>query len=128
MKDKADLVSGWIRKADSDLLALDASLNAGALDAACFHAQQAAEKYLKAYLVQQGVEFPLTHNLSKLLELCATINPSFRSLESIAKPLTPYAVEMRYDSEFWPDDQVAEEARTAALAVKDFVLARLGSR
>ena len=127
MKDKADLVRGWIRKADSDLLALEASLNVGALDAACFHAQQAAEKYLKAYLVAKGIEFPLTHNLSKLIGLSTTVDASFRSLMSIAEPLTPYAVEMRYDSDFWPDDKVAEEARTAALTVKDFVLARIGS-
>ncbi len=50
MKEKNDLVLGWVRKAGSDLVAMDASLKAGALDAACFHAQQAAEKYLKAYL------------------------------------------------------------------------------
>jgi HEPN domain-containing protein len=125
MKDKADLVRGWTRKADSDLLALEASLSVGALDAACFHAQQAAEKYLKAYLVAKGIEFPLTHNLSKLLELCATVDPSFRSMESIAVPLTPYAVEMRYDSDFWPDVGVAEEAKAAAVAVKQFVLARI---
>ncbi|HET6453565.1 MAG TPA: HEPN domain-containing protein [Armatimonadota bacterium] len=125
MKDKADLVRGWVRKADSDLLALEASLTVGALDAACFHAQQAAEKYLKAYLVAKGIEFPLTHNLSKLLELCATVDPSFRSMESIAEPLTPYAVEMRYDSDFWPDVGVAEEAKAAAVTVKQFVLARI---
>lgn len=125
MKEKADLVRGWIRKADSGLLALEGSISVGALDAACFHAQQAAEKYLKAYLVQQGIEFPLTHNLAKLLELCSTVDPSFRSLESVAGPLTPYAVEMRYDSDFWPDDQVAEEARAAAMTVKQFLLARI---
>jgi len=125
MKDKADIVRGWIRKADSDLLVIEASIGVGALDAACFHAQQAAEKYLKAYLTQKDIEFPLTHNLAKLLELCITVDSSFASLLSLAEPLTPYAVEMRYDSDFWPDDQVAEEAESAALAIKDFVLERI---
>jgi HEPN domain-containing protein len=47
MKEKPDLVRGWVRKAESDLIAMRASAEAGASDAACFHAQQAAEKYLK---------------------------------------------------------------------------------
>ncbi|MDQ3328293.1 MAG: HEPN domain-containing protein [Chloroflexota bacterium] len=62
MKDKADLVRGWLRKPDSDLTALNLALNAeDALDTACFHAQQAAEKVLKAYLVAYSTEFPCTH-------------------------------------------------------------------
>jgi hypothetical protein len=39
--------------------------------------------------------------------------------------LCPYAVELRYDDEFWPIQQVAEDARWSALAVRDFVRARL---
>ena len=47
MKTKADLVRGWLRKADSDLTTAEMCLDAGrALDTACFHAQQAAEKYI----------------------------------------------------------------------------------
>ena len=62
MKKKADLLGGWIRKGQSDMLAMTASLEAGALDACCFHAQQAAEKLLKAYLLHKDAEFPFTHN------------------------------------------------------------------
>jgi HEPN domain-containing protein len=36
-----------------------------------FHAQQCAEKHLKAYLVFHGVDFPFTHNVRRLLDLCA---------------------------------------------------------
>lgn len=46
MKGKPDFVQGWLKKAVNDLVAMRASAKAGALDAACFHAQQAAEKYL----------------------------------------------------------------------------------
>jgi HEPN domain-containing protein len=125
MKEKTDLTRGWLRRAASDLIALDASLDAGALDAACFHAQQAAERYLKAYLIYTGLEFPFTHNLSKLVELCAQADVSFRTLLPLVESLTPYAVELRYDDEFWPSLEVAREARSSALAVKSFVLARL---
>ena len=125
MKDRADLVAGLVRKAESDLLAMNASLNAGALDAACFHAQQAAEKYLKSFLASKDVAFPHTHNLSKLLDACAAIDPSLRELLEPASTLTPYAVELRYDFEFWPTKEAAQEARTAAIAVRIAIAARL---
>jgi HEPN domain-containing protein len=60
MKGKAELVLGWLRKAESDNVALDLTLRARALDAACFHAQQAAEKYLKAFLTHHELPFPYT--------------------------------------------------------------------
>jgi len=122
MKKKTDLVRGWLRKAQSDMVAMDASLNAGALDAACFHAQQAAEKYLKAYLIQADVEFPPTHNLVKLADLCREVESSFESLLPVVEPLTPYAVELRYDADFWPSVGVANEARSCASTVRALVL------
>jgi len=125
MKDRADLVAGLVRKAESDLLAMNASLNVGALDAACFHAQQAAEKYLKSFLASKEIAFPHSHNLSKLLDACAAIDPSLRELSETAATLTPYAVELRYDFEFWPTKEAAQEARTAAMAVRNLVAARL---
>jgi len=125
MNGKDDLVRGWLRKARSDSLAADATLRAGIPDAACFHAQQAAEKYLKSFLTYHDVLFPYTHNLAKLLELCTQVEVSFHSLLPQVEPLTPYAVRLRYDDWFWPSLEVAEEARSAADAVCQFVLARL---
>jgi HEPN domain-containing protein len=125
MKDRSDLVAGMVRKAESDLLAMNASRDAGALDAACFHAQQAAEKYLKSFLASKDVAFPHTHNLSKLLDACAALEPSLRELSDTAANLTPYAVDLRYDFEFWPTKEAAQEARTAAIAVRDAIAARL---
>lgn len=125
MKDKTDLVRGWIRKARSDMLAMTASLKAGALDACCFHAQQAAEKTLKAYLIYNDVEFPFTHNLIKLIELAAQKDKAFRELGSEAELLTPYAVELRYDDEFWPSMEAARQACDSANDVMDFITSRL---
>jgi len=125
MKERADLVRAWLAKADSDGRALEGSLGAGAFDAACFHAQQAVEKRLKAFLIHAGGEFPFTHNLAKLTEACAGIDADFRDLLPVVEPLTPYAVELRYDADFWPSREVAQNARAAAQAVRDFVLNRL---
>lgn len=125
MKDAVELCRGLLRKAESDRIAMQASLAAQALDAACFHAQQMTEKCLKAFLANHQVAFPHTHNLTKLVEMAAAIDPAFRSLLPTVAPLTPYAVELRYDDSFWPSRQVAEEARSSATAVLRFVLDRL---
>jgi HEPN domain-containing protein len=125
MKSQADLVQGWLRKAHSDMIAVEALVNASTFDTACFHAQQAAEKYLKAYLTQETVTYPYTHNFVKLVDLCADLDDTFRTLLSIVTPLVPYAVELRYDAEFWPDEQTAREAHAFALDVERFVLMRI---
>jgi HEPN domain-containing protein len=125
MKDAAELCRGLLRKAGSDRAAMEASLGAHAFDAACFHAQQMAEKCLKAFLAHRGAAFPYTHNLTKLVEISARLDATFNSLLPTVLPLTPYAVELRYDDSFWPSQQVAEEARVSALATCRFVLDRL---
>jgi len=63
-----------------------------------YHAQQCAEKYLKAYLVCCGVDFPRTHNISTLLELCSEYAQWPLTLRD-AEELTDYAVATRYPGE-----------------------------
>jgi len=125
MKDPVELSRGLLRKARQDRIAMEALLPAQGLDAVCFHAQQAVEKWLKAFLAYSKVEFPYTHNLAKLIEICAGIEPAFRSLLPTVAPLTPFAVELRYDDSFWPTETVAKQAHAAAMEVFEFVMARL---
>ena len=126
MKERLDLVRGWLRKGDSDLLAVELALQANAaLDIACYHAQQAAEKWLKAYLIAYNIPFPFTHNLARLIILCQTVDAAFTALESIADLLTPYAVEARYDNDFWPTVETVQEAYDAIQIVRQFVRQRL---
>jgi HEPN domain-containing protein len=63
-----------------------------------FHAQQCAEKYLKAYLVFHAVDFPFTHSLRRLLDLCATAAAWADQLRD-AEELSPYAATVRYPGE-----------------------------
>lgn len=59
----------WIEKAANDLVAASYLLKLGAqapTDVVSFHAQQAAEKYLKALLAFRGLDFPKTHDLDAL--------------------------------------------------------------
>ena len=57
--------------------------------------------------------------------LCETRDAAFSTLLPLAESLTPYAVELRYDHEFWPSLEVAREAHDAAVTITQFVLTRL---
>ena len=112
-KNKTDVVKGWVRKAESDFKASKASIQADALDAACFHAQQMAEKYLKAFLVYCGIDFPYTHNISTLLELCSDHADWPNELQE-AEQLTLYSVTTRYPGEA---EEVTDAEATSAIEV-----------
>lgn len=123
-----DLVNKWIEKAEKDLLTgeRELSFENPVTDTICFHCQQAVEKYLKAFLVHHQVYFTKTHNIGNLIELCATIDSSFKDELEDADILTDYAVEIRYpDSWLEPDIEETREAYTIARKVKDFVQKRL---
>jgi HEPN domain-containing protein len=60
-----DFVQDWLRKAEGDLRAMERLLEMEQEDyfTAAFHAQQAAEKFLKAFLVRYQIAFPKTHDI-----------------------------------------------------------------
>ena len=84
------------------------------------HAQQAAEKALKAWLAVADAPLPRTHNLEDLLAQCLAL-PSMAVVSGIEaldlSDLTPFAVEARYDIEFWPERVEAEAAVAIAVRV-----------
>ncbi len=60
----------WLRHAYSDLaLARTTPLPPILFEDLCFHAQQAAEKAIKAILVAYNIPVPRTHNLRTLFDL-----------------------------------------------------------
>src|SRR5215204_5474571 len=95
----------WLRHARSDLAyAMAPRPPEGLLETACFHAQQAAEKGLKALLVSFNVPTLRTHNIKTLLEHL----PSTISVPDAIKDtavLTDYAVATRYPSHTEPVDE-----------------------
>lgn len=111
MPDRLDLARGLLQKGDSDLLTARTMLAGdGPYDTACFHAQQAAEKYLKTPLAFAGQPIPRTHNLEDLFQQCRLALPGWSPPSLDLASLTPYAVELRYDFEFWPDHATGTEA------------------
>lgn len=114
------IVRQWIEHAEEDLRL---AKHAFKLSSACpyklvaFHAQQCVEKYLKAFLAFKNVDFPYTHNISLLLELCSPYTDWARDLQE-AEDLTSFAVTARYPGK----DRVTK--KDALQAVKTAVTAR----
>jgi HEPN domain-containing protein len=124
MRNKLDHARGWLLKAESDLFTAKRILEGkGPYDTACFHAQQAIEKYLKACLALSEMEIPRTHNLEELQRVCLQQIPQIKIAGMDLAEITPYAVELRYDFEFWPDRETAEQAVQIAEQVRQAALA-----
>jgi HEPN domain-containing protein len=126
MATQADLARGWMRKGDSDRLNAQRTANSpGPYDTACFHCQQAVEKYLKAVLALAGVAIPRTHDLADIYNQCVSISPALTIDRMELANLTPYAVQLRYDAEFWPDQATANQGLEVVDRVRATVLAVL---
>lgn len=108
-----DFVQQWLKKAESDLKTAKILLDTEVDDyfPRAFHSQQAAEKFLKAYLVCHQVEFRKTHDLDELLNLADSTDTSLRHEIGSCGWLTPYGVEFRYPGEYpVVDHNTAERA------------------
>jgi HEPN domain-containing protein len=120
-----EFVRQWLLKAEEDLNAAKSLLTYGItfLSAVCFHSQQAAEKYLKAYLTFRQVEFPKTHDIDEILDLIAPVNGKLSESLRDTIVLTNYGVDVRYPGDFpgvtggdaKQAIQMAEKVRTLVL-------------
>ncbi len=90
------LTREWTRKAERDWEETEVVPDRVRHDAICYHAQQSAEKYLKALLQESGDPIPRTHNLEDLLGLLAGSHPTLVRLRRGLRFLTRFAVEIRY--------------------------------
>ena len=107
-------VRAWLRKASLDLRAAEhetLTAEASLWGDVVFHAQQAAEKSLKAFLAWHDVAFRKTHNLDELGRICLRLDSSLQTVVERAVPLTEYAWKFRYPGE--PDEPSREEAEEA---------------
>jgi HEPN domain-containing protein len=121
------LVAEWVKKADLDLrTVVRLSPESEFRDIVGFHAQQAAEKYLKAILTRYQIEFPKTHVLRRLLILLAPLDPAMAEALDEANWLSPFGAEIRYPgdrAEALPGDEL--RALQLARQVRDEVMAVL---
>ena len=81
-----------------------------------FHAQQAVEKALKAWLALAGVDYPKIHDLEELLAILAgrgeAVSAGFKDLRF----LTPFAVLFRYGGAEEPDPHLERATLIEAVA------------
>ncbi|GBC92848.1 hypothetical protein HRbin15_01325 [bacterium HR15] len=124
-----ETVRNWIRKAENDLKIGKDEMSVGdpVTDMVCFHMQQCVEKYLKAFLIFHGKEYPKTHRIAVLVGLCSQIDPEFQTLmDWEVDRLSRYATTLRYGEEFYtPSLEETREAIELAEKTKAFVLTRL---
>ena len=123
------LVRQWIAKAEVNYRTAERLVrdDEPIRESIAFHCQQAAEKYLKAFLVWRHVEFPKTHSIGRLLDLVSGVAPDLATALADAISLTPFGVEIRYPGDFpellpgeeWTVFNLAKRTREAILAQLD---------
>ena len=124
------MVKDWMYKAELDMKAAETLVVDGPLlhFPACAHWEQAAEKYLKAYLTSKQVEFPKTHSIQALLDVIKTVDAGLATKLAGAAALTPFGVEMRYPKgDKPPDPKEAQKVKGLAKMVQEEVEKRLES-
>ena len=116
----------WVKRGEWDWRSAHLLFEAEAPvpETACFHAQQAVEKILKAFLISRRAAAPRTHNLVALLDAAVEHEPSTADLKEACSLLTPYAVDLRYPG----DIGVVEHAEAEdALAMMGLAWSRLAA-
>lgn len=89
---------------------------------AAYHAQQAAEKALKAYLTAHATLFRPTHDLVELRAQCQAIDAAFGEFTLMAQLLTPFATQFRYPGgPLAPSQAIAQQAIQDAERIVQFV-------
>jgi HEPN domain-containing protein len=117
----------WVEKAEGDFRTAGREYRAHKApnyDAVCFHAQQAAEKYLKAALQESGVPIPRIHSLAELLAMIARSDPAFLLMQKDLGIMESYAVQFRYPG-LSADKAEAQTALQAADRVRSFIRSKL---
>lgn len=118
----------WVSKAEGDFATAARELRARKApnyDAVCFHAQQCAEKYLKAILQENNKSIPKIHFLLELLALILKFDGSYEFLKADLEVLEDYSVRYRYPGVSAEKDD-AQATYAAVGTVRKFVRQKLG--
>ena len=110
-------IKEWLDKTDDDFYFADANLREGSEFFAqiCFYFQQAAEKYLKAFIICNGLNFSKLHDLVHLLKTCSEHEPTLEKLKEDCILLSSAYIDTRYPVH-WPTDYTRETAKKLHVA------------
>ncbi len=121
-KSIVDFIKQWLFKANEDLLVVNklTEFEIIATSSVCFHCQQAVEKFLKAYLIANGVEIKKTHNIEYLLSECADFDKDFADIDP--KELSDFGVDARYPGDMYvPGKDETLEYKNLAFEIRNLV-------
>ena len=126
------IIKEWLAEAEEDFSF--ASINLREKDRffsrICFFFQQAAEKYLKAFIVAHELGLKKIHNLRILLDICKKEEKEFEKLRKDCIFLNAFYIDTRYPA-FWPVGRTrgeAEKAKEATQRIGDFVKKKLSNK
>ena len=112
------VVSEWLKKSDEDFEFATSIIEDSTYYAQiCFHFHQAAEKYLKSFIIACDLEFKKIHDLPVLLKLCLTKSPDLKAVMNDCKFLNRFYIDTRYPVH-WPTQYTKEEALKAKTATE----------
>lgn len=121
---QAEIIKEWLGKAEEDFGFASTSIeHTDYFAQICFHFQQSAEKYLKAFIIANELEFRPIHNLLELLEICREKEPRIEEIEEDCRYLNPFYIDTRYPVH-WPthyDKEIAIKARDSAEEIRKWV-------
>lgn len=120
----------WLEYASNDLSWTKSNLNEQVWYGACFTAQQAVEKALKAYLISKDKVIKKIHDLRVLVEECILLDETFEELREECSTINPYYAPARYpDIGDYADftEEKAKEAYLFAEKIVNFVEKKLVS-
>lgn len=121
----------WLAQARRDLDDARYSAAGARWNLACFIAQQAAEKALKAYLFSRGAEAVWGHSVAELCHECGTHDSAFAELGREAAALDQYYIPTRYPNGLpggIPADAYNRSDGDRALALSARVIDAVGQR
>ncbi len=102
----------WIAKAEGDYATMQRESQVKDnpnYDGVCFHAQQCAEKYFKAYLQEIGAVIERTHDLVVLFQIVQSYHLFWETMPEGLSIVTDCAVAHRYPG-YRSDVQIAQIA------------------
>jgi HEPN domain-containing protein len=120
---QSDYISKLLFRANEDISVMNSLIESGPefyTSTICFHAQQASEKFLKAFLAFHDVDFPRTHDIDVLLKESRKIQADEFNID--VKSMTDFGVSVRYADDFYiPDLNETLAYRDISLEIKDTV-------
>jgi HEPN domain-containing protein len=122
---KTEVLQQWLEKGKDELRSAEylSTMHYPTPDEViCYLCQQAAEKYLKAFIFSLDIEPDKTHDLEYLLEICQKDNTEFSVLSSNVYILNRYGVLPRYPNELGISNEDMKNAIVNVKKIQEFVM------